>query len=188
MRDVSASGNVLYIEPKQLEATNTKLRQLEKKEAAIERAVRKRLSKLVGEPKTAQELEQLAAAVTADRDFGIRLDSQRIARSTGLSTLALFRERLSAMCSGLQGSKFINASISACGKGKQSQRASSVVNNLSTSIWISTDFDPCRLCVGLLHAIMACQHAIVAWHGCHAVIQSCHDGMASWQRWHVIML
>ena len=52
VRDVSASGATLYIEPKQLEATNTKLRQLAKREKAIERAILKKLSARVGAPTT----------------------------------------------------------------------------------------------------------------------------------------
>ena len=51
VRDVSSSGSTLFIEPKGLEPANTKLRQLAKREKAIERAVLKALSKRVGEPK-----------------------------------------------------------------------------------------------------------------------------------------
>jgi DNA mismatch repair protein MutS2 len=64
VRDVSASGATLFIEPRQLEPTNTKLRQLAKREASIERAVLKRLSALVAAPKTAGELLALHDAVT----------------------------------------------------------------------------------------------------------------------------
>lgn len=64
VRDVSASGATLYIEPKALEATNTKLRQLAKREKAIERAVLKKLSALVGGAKAASELVALQKAVT----------------------------------------------------------------------------------------------------------------------------
>ena len=63
VRDVSASGATVYVEPKGLEPTNTKLRQLAKREAAIERAVRLRFSKLIGAPKAAGELRALSAAV-----------------------------------------------------------------------------------------------------------------------------
>ena len=64
VRDVSASGATLFIEPKQIEATNTKLRQLAKKEAAIERAVLKKLSALIGNKKVAGEMMALQESVT----------------------------------------------------------------------------------------------------------------------------
>ena len=64
VRDVSASGATLYIEPKAIEATNTKLRQLAKKEAAIERAVFKKLSALIGNKKVADEMVALQESVT----------------------------------------------------------------------------------------------------------------------------
>jgi dsDNA-specific endonuclease/ATPase MutS2 len=57
VRDVSASGATLYIEPKGLEPSNTKLRQLAKREAAVVNTVLKDLSKLVGQPKLASELQ-----------------------------------------------------------------------------------------------------------------------------------
>ena len=63
VRDVSASGATLFIEPKGLEATNTKLRQLAKQEAKLVQIVLKKLSNLVGEPKVAAELQQLQAAL-----------------------------------------------------------------------------------------------------------------------------
>lgn len=64
VRDVSASGSTLYIEPKQIEPVNTKLRQLAKREKAIERVVLKQLSARIGSPKVAAELVALQAAVT----------------------------------------------------------------------------------------------------------------------------
>ena len=64
VRDVSASGSTLFIEPKQIEPVNTKLQQLAKRERSIERAVLKKLSALVGAPKASQELLALQEAVT----------------------------------------------------------------------------------------------------------------------------
>ena len=64
VRDVSASGATLFIEPKALEPTNTKLRQLAKQEAAIERAIRKQFSQRIGAPKMSDELLALQQAVT----------------------------------------------------------------------------------------------------------------------------
>ena len=63
VRDVSASGATLFIEPKALEPTNTKLRQLAKQEAAIERAIRKQFSQRIGAPKMSDELLALQQAV-----------------------------------------------------------------------------------------------------------------------------
>ena len=63
VRDVSASGSTLFIEPKAIEPMNTKLRQLAKREKAIERAVLKKLSGLVGAPKVSEELVRLQHAV-----------------------------------------------------------------------------------------------------------------------------
>ena len=63
VRDVSASGQTLYVEPKEVEATNTKLKTLAKREAAAERRVLAALSKRVGEPKVLAELRTLQAAV-----------------------------------------------------------------------------------------------------------------------------
>ena len=64
VRDVSASGQTLYIEPKEVEAANTKLRQLAKKEEQLTYKVRKELSAKVGEPSTAAGLRRLQQAVT----------------------------------------------------------------------------------------------------------------------------
>ena len=64
MRDVSGSGQTLYIEPREVEAANTKLRQLAKKEEALTLKVRKQLSARVGAQGTAEGLLRLQAAVT----------------------------------------------------------------------------------------------------------------------------
>jgi len=64
VRDVSGSGQTLYIEPREVEAANTKLRQLAKKEEALTYKVRKELSARVGAPGTAEGLLRLQAAVT----------------------------------------------------------------------------------------------------------------------------
>jgi DNA mismatch repair protein MutS2 len=64
VRDVSTSGATVFVEPKQIVESNTKLRQLAKKEAAIEKAIRKRLSAIVGHAKTGSELLRLTEAVT----------------------------------------------------------------------------------------------------------------------------
>lgn len=85
VRDVSASGSTLFIEPKAIEPMNTKLQQLAKKEKAIERAVLKRLSGLVGAPKTASSLLTLQEAVTkvdlaaARARYSARLGGQPVA-------------------------------------------------------------------------------------------------------------
>ena len=63
VRDVSGSGQTLYIEPREVEAANTKLRQLAKKEEALTYKVRKELSARVGAPGTAEGLLRLQAAV-----------------------------------------------------------------------------------------------------------------------------
>mmetsp|Transcript_9579 Transcript_9579/g.18740 ORF Transcript_9579/g.18740 Transcript_9579/m.18740 type:complete len:940 (-) Transcript_9579:175-2994(-) len=63
VRDVSSTGLTLYVEPKQVEAANTKLRQLAKREEAIINAVLKALSQRVGAPKVSSEMQQLDAAV-----------------------------------------------------------------------------------------------------------------------------
>ena len=65
VRDVSGSGQTLYVEPREVEAANTKLRQLAKKEELLARKVRAELSKRVGKPTTAAELLRLNDAVTA---------------------------------------------------------------------------------------------------------------------------
>jgi len=65
VRDVSGSGQTLYIEPREVEAANTKLRQLAKKEELLARKVRAELSLRVGKPTTAAELLRLNDAVTA---------------------------------------------------------------------------------------------------------------------------
>jgi len=64
VRDVSGSGQTLYIEPREVEAANTKLRQLAKKEEALTLKVRKQLSARVGAQGTAEGLLRLQAAVT----------------------------------------------------------------------------------------------------------------------------
>ena len=64
VRDVSASGATLFVEPRALEPTNTKLRQLAKREAALVQTVLRRLSAALAEPKLAAELVQLQRAVT----------------------------------------------------------------------------------------------------------------------------
>merc|ERR1719149_371199 len=64
VRDVSGSGQTLYIEPREVEASNTKLRQLAKKEEALTYKVRRELSARVGASGTAEGLLRLQAAVT----------------------------------------------------------------------------------------------------------------------------
>lgn len=84
VRDVSASGATLFIEPKALEPTNTKLRQLAKQEAAIERAIRKQFSQRIGAPKMSDELLALQQAVTrvdlaaARARYSARLDGRPV--------------------------------------------------------------------------------------------------------------
>ena len=84
VRDVSASGATLFIEPKALEPTNTKLRQLAKKEEAIERVVRRQFSKRIGDPKVAAELLSLQDAITrvdhaaARARYSARLDGRPV--------------------------------------------------------------------------------------------------------------
>lgn len=84
VRDVSASGSTLFIEPKQIEPVNTKLRQLAKREKSIERVVLKKLSALVGGAKASVELIALQEAVTrvdcaaARARYSARLDGQPV--------------------------------------------------------------------------------------------------------------
>ena len=63
VRDVSGTGQTLYVEPREVEAANTKLRQLAKKEEALPYKVRKELSARVGVTATAEGLLRLQEAV-----------------------------------------------------------------------------------------------------------------------------
>ena len=63
VRDVSGTGQTLYVEPREVEAANTKLRQLAKKEEALTFKVRKELSARVGVTATAEGLLRLQEAV-----------------------------------------------------------------------------------------------------------------------------
>ena len=86
VRDVSASGQTLYVEPKEVEGTNTKLKTLAKREAAAERRVLAALSKRVGEPKVLAELRTLQAAVERRDAAAARA---RYARHVGARPVAL---------------------------------------------------------------------------------------------------
>ena len=84
VRDVSASGSTLFIEPREIEPVNTKLRQLAKREAALERQVLKKLSALVGAPKVSKEMMLLQERITrvdcafARARYSHKLDGQPV--------------------------------------------------------------------------------------------------------------